>query len=790
MFYLLAVVRAFVPGDPLYPRQFHLKNDGTVSAGLSGEDLNVEGAWNRSITGKGVQAVIVHDGCLPTHKEFGGRVNLNISWNFATGKNDPTPSSTAMSQDRGNQFAGLLGAEANDLCGVGVAPDVEIGCINTWEGMGINDTYFMQGLLMYPDVDLKIIPSLSSCVAASSTLVVCGGNPFSADVEAMLLQAKTTLVMSTNGIRTINADIVSHPIVSSPEVFSFTELSQRGAAVVTSVSGNVILASVVTGGTSYSSQYGTAAVHLVSSSGASEQACSSTVMVSQAGASIAAGAIALIMEAGKHKLRRSDIASIIALTSVKNDPNSLTWKKNAAGVWYSRTFGFGRVDADAATELAAKWKLVNEVVEEQTKKEVKQLPTLLGEAIEYEIDFSKTKIAQVVYINVFVKDYGVEDWGLVRLSVVSPMGTRRVIKDVMSLSYASAYGGVTWRVAARDFFGEDPAGVWKVILRREGIGPENYGVDTVTIRITGYAENAFTVPEKKSGSDPYRPYQKEKNASLVLSTDTVRCVNDALAVTLESNVSGDWELLMYQDEEGSRVETIASLKNGIRSNVYLPCVWKTNKFKIRAENSGSGTAVLADKELTVVNDYGYKLLSPEPYTVYKRENGLVSISFSMSRNTTHMSEYNMWDTVYVTIMDVERGVKLYVGTHAVTAGFAYTLPLNCNKCIMSVSPFYVEEPTMCDTLLTPISIIDEGDPEPEKWELPWNFICPVPDGVLVPSTPTPTSSPNSKKTTIIAASVATVAIVLIIGIIVAVYLWRKQRQAKDAYDPMNKGLIA
>ena len=787
MFLLLALGLAFKPKDPGYSRQFHLFNNGSVAAGLAGEDINVQGAWDRSITGKGVKVVVLFDGCWPEHKEFGGRVDLNISWNFVTKKNDPTPSNMSMLQDKGNQLAGILGAESNDFCGVGVAPNVTIGCINAWEGMTMNSTYFLQGLMMYPDVDMKVVPSMKSCAQASSELIVCSGTPFVEAYEKALAEAKTTLVMSAEGIRTINDDLVANTFASSPHLFSFTELSQRGGAVTTAARGNVILASVVTGGSSYLSQYGVTGVHQTSSSGVGHDLCSYTVLVTGTGGAVAAGVIALIMEAGKYKLRRDDVASIIALTSVRNDPNSPTWSKNAAGVWYSRFFGFGRLDADAATKLASSWKEVPEATEKQTKNERKLLPTLLGPAVEYEIDFSKSEIKQVVFINVFVTDYGLQDWGLVRLWVVSPSGTKRLIKDVMSLTYSSGVGGGTWRVAARDFFAEDPRGIWKVILRREGIGPKEYGVDQVTVEIKGYTEAVCNVTEKTVGSDPYVPYPQESSGSLVVEgSDTIHCNNESLRLSLDSKVPGSWDVLVYEAQNGSRVERLGAIQGGQTTLIGVPCVWKTKQLKIRAENPGSGTSIVAKQNITIVNDNEYKFSAPSPYTVFKRQNGLVRIPLQVLRNTTHLSEFSLSQAMYVTIEDVENNIRLYVGTVPFTYTLTYTLPLNCNKCILSAAPFHTEAPGMCDTLVVPISIVDEGQPDPPEWELQWNNVCPVPDGVKVPQE----QKPNKNKALVIGGSRSVVIVIAVIVIVVVMVLRRRRLRMDSSYQAIDKELLS
>jgi subtilisin family serine protease len=86
-------------------------------------------------------------------------------------------------------------------------------------------------------------------------------------------------------------------------------------------------------------------------------------------APIVAGAVALILEANSNLTYR-DVMHVIVNSSFKNDPNNADWYNsrgvkliftrsvNSAGFNHSYLYGFGRIDATAAVNLASTWTLV------------------------------------------------------------------------------------------------------------------------------------------------------------------------------------------------------------------------------------------------------------------------------------------------------------------------------------------------------------------------------------------------------------------------------------------------
>ena len=95
---------------------------------IAGEDMNVIGAYNQGVTGKGVIAVVVDTGLEIRHEDLEPNVIPNRSLNLNEGASDKTdPTSSSITGDHGTSVAGLIAAKGwNGLGGQGVAPNASL----------------------------------------------------------------------------------------------------------------------------------------------------------------------------------------------------------------------------------------------------------------------------------------------------------------------------------------------------------------------------------------------------------------------------------------------------------------------------------------------------------------------------------------------------------------------------------------------------------------------------------------------------------------------------------------
>ena len=128
IFFFFYKILSFYPDDPMFANQFYLKNDGQFG-GLPGEDINIIPAWEKNYTGKDISILMYGTGCRTTHKEFEGRINESICWNYGTNSSDPFDPEY-IQPDATQVVAGLAVSSSNGFCGVGVAPEATLGCVN------------------------------------------------------------------------------------------------------------------------------------------------------------------------------------------------------------------------------------------------------------------------------------------------------------------------------------------------------------------------------------------------------------------------------------------------------------------------------------------------------------------------------------------------------------------------------------------------------------------------------------------------------------------------------------
>ncbi len=123
--------------DPLLPNQWHIQNTGQHAFAtvlpVSGNDMNVTGAWTAGYTGKGIKVGVVDSGLEAAHEDLAANVDLAHSYNFITGGSDPSP--TAAGEDHGTQVAGIIAAVAfNGKGGRGVAYNATLRGYNLLAG--------------------------------------------------------------------------------------------------------------------------------------------------------------------------------------------------------------------------------------------------------------------------------------------------------------------------------------------------------------------------------------------------------------------------------------------------------------------------------------------------------------------------------------------------------------------------------------------------------------------------------------------------------------------------------
>ena len=373
------------PNDPLVSGQWHLGNIGQ-SGGTLGADLNVKPWWNfagASRLGAGVNIAVVDDGLQTAHPDLAANYIAALSFDINSGDSDPNPGAIDF---HGTAVAGVAAGVGNNGVGItGVAPRSRISGIrlvaapatdeqeatgltyrnNNQSGAGTNHIYTNSWGPSDDGFTIEAPGPLTRAAMANavatgrggkgSIFVWAAGNGGSADNSNFDGYANSRFAIAVAA--TTNQGV--HPLYS-----------ERGANVMVNAPSSGGTLSVTTSDRTSTSGYN-------STSGTAGD-YTSTFGGTSAAAPAVAGAVALMLEANPN-LGWRDVKHILVRTAQQNDPTDPDWTINAAGRKHNDNYGFGRVDVNAAANLAKTWVNVGSEGSATVSKTVNQaIPDGLG----------------------------------------------------------------------------------------------------------------------------------------------------------------------------------------------------------------------------------------------------------------------------------------------------------------------------------------------------------------------------------------------------------------------------
>lgn len=452
------------PNDPYLGFAWHLRNTGSNSGGKAGVDLNVTPVW-RDYTGKGVKVQIVDQGVDYRHADLQPNYSLALSKDVYQN----SPSALPVGNDaHGTFIAGLIGAKGNNGVGyAGVAYDATLVGYRaggsggfTFDALGkalldaknfdvINNSWGAGGVLTHYDIrGTTVMQGLQDAIAfgrggLGSTVVFAAGNSYGKGLDANLTApnnfwgAMSVAALDSNGTRASS---------SSP-----TGYSSAGASVFAAAPGTAVSSDDIIGAAGYSSS------DYASGSGTSFAA------------PMLAGVVALMYEANP-LLGYRDVQDIIAMSSRQNDPTRASWHFNHAidwnggGMHRSNDYGFGLIDARAATRMAESWTASYGTPHTDANAQWVTSNTLTNL---WTYDLSTTTLNFTVGSNVKT------DWVVLNLDFIhinladleitltSPTGTQATLLNHAGVGFADN----VFTLTTPDFMGENSAGIWTLSIK-------------------------------------------------------------------------------------------------------------------------------------------------------------------------------------------------------------------------------------------------------------------------------------------------------------------------------------
>ena len=372
--------------DPLKPQQWHLKNLGSIEGKRytrikAGEDLNVEAAWNSGLNGDGIRVAVVDDGLDMTHPDL--RPNIvdgshnyrrqslgenRYSNRIAGHKDWPVPCTE--DDSHGTSVAGIIAArDYNGIGGTGIAPRASLVGYNLLAfGDERNildalsrdiDKNHISNNSWGPNDDGQLNKPASGWTAFNDTLakglkngrsglgvlyVFSGGNgAWEGDYSS------ADSATSSRGVITVCAvDAAGERSPYSERGANLTVCAPSGRSTTPATAPEITTTSVKD---KYTEDFGG----------------------TSAAAPMVSGVAALMLQANP-RLTWRDVPLILARTARQVDASKGGWselRSPLAGVTghdvlrYSHHYGFGVVDAEAATRLARSWQSVGGSAEQR-----------------------------------------------------------------------------------------------------------------------------------------------------------------------------------------------------------------------------------------------------------------------------------------------------------------------------------------------------------------------------------------------------------------------------------------
>jgi len=473
-------VRRFIPSDPLFNREWYL-------ATISPFGLWQQPAWDRGLNGSGVVVAVVDDGLEYDHPDLSGRFDPLASHNFNSRRatdphrgdsSDPYPDRADTINKHGTRCAGAVGATAsNGECGAGVAFGARIGGIRMLDGpvddaieagsLGWNNQHVdIYSCSWGPDDDGKTYDGPGPLTAKilrdgvrqgryglGSVFIWAAGNGGSADQ--------------------CNCD----GYVTSMYTLGINAVGRGGSKPAYTEKCTSVMASVTPGAIT-TDIFGK---------------CTRGFSGTSAAAPVAAGAVALVLQANPC-LSWRDIQHIVIRAATPHGDDS---HRNAAGLSYSITFGFGVLNTTRMTELAESWVPVGAAVQLSIGSTGPPPPP--WRVIDLEISVTgcdvsgNTCISRLEHVefNLVLSTTGHR--GQVMVTLTSPSGM--ISQLLRPRPVDTRRGTIDWTFLSVAHWGESAQGSWHVTIASSDTG--SITVKSWRLNLHGtanYSSHAFAGP--------------------------------------------------------------------------------------------------------------------------------------------------------------------------------------------------------------------------------------------------------------------------------------------------------
>jgi kexin len=455
-----SMTKKSIPNDTFFKLQWHLYNTGQ-GGGIPGEDINVINVWDY-YKGSDKQIIaIVDDGIETGHEDLSENILSNYQWDWVDNDNNPNP--VKSDDNHGTAIAGIIAAQGFNGIGVsGVAPgsklvgyrllgattdvNIALAMIKNKDIISISNNSWgpFDPTFDFPYISLsKPSPLIESSIEEGVNTgrggkgiiyVFAAGNGGELNDNS-----------NYNGYANLRHTIA---VASTTNFGKKSAYSERGSNIFINAPSNFGTMSITTTDRTGSAGYSTSN-YTFNFGGTS----ASTAIVS--------GVIALILDTNPNLTWR-DVQHIILNTATKNDPIDPEWETNNADYNINYKYGFGRINAFSAVELAKNWI----PVPEEVIIEIDDTPNIPIPDNDFNGVSSTITIPynlRIEYVDVFFTSADHLFWGDLEITLKSPSGTESILAEKNSNVIFNLYNN--WRFGSIRHFGESSLGPWTLTVK-------------------------------------------------------------------------------------------------------------------------------------------------------------------------------------------------------------------------------------------------------------------------------------------------------------------------------------
>eukprot|EP00088_Acartia_fossae_P058133 TRINITY_DN6795_c0_g1_i11.p1 TRINITY_DN6795_c0_g1~~TRINITY_DN6795_c0_g1_i11.p1 ORF type:complete len:903 (-),score=171.96 TRINITY_DN6795_c0_g1_i11:717-3425(-) len=450
----------------------------------NGLDMNVQHAWQKGITGKGVVVTILDDGVERSNPDLMENYDPRASYDVNDNDGDPSPRYDLMDSNRhGTRCAGEVSASVNNsICAVGVAYNSKIGGVRMLDGdvtdavearsISLNNQHIdIYSASWGPDDDGKTVDGPGRLARQA----------FIKGIETGRSGKGSIFVWASGNGGKYNDNCNCDGYTNSIWTLSVSSATENGLIPWYSESCSSTMATTYSSGSSGERKIVTTDLH---------NKCTSTHTGTSASAPMAAGVIALVLEANPNLTWR-DVQHITVRNCRKANLRATDWAVNAMGRNYSHSFGYGLLDAGGMVDLAQRWTNAPEQQTFAVKANIGSvsIPASTSRTAKMDVsDAGEVKFLEHVQAHVTLSSARRGD---IQIFLTSPSGTRSQLLKRRPHDM-TPQGFQDWPFLTVFSWGENPIGTWQIEVQNDG----RYRAELHSWSLTFYGTS--TDPEPRS----------------------------------------------------------------------------------------------------------------------------------------------------------------------------------------------------------------------------------------------------------------------------------------------------